>query len=63
MKTTTVRTNIVAVIVVTMKKMIRKIAKMGRIVYTVRRFGIIILNSKYFFMEKTVNVKKWEMLL
>lgn len=46
MKTTTVRTNIVAVIVVTMKKMIRKIAKMGRIVYTVRRFGIIILNSK-----------------
>lgn len=49
MKTTTVRTNIVAVIVVivmTMKKMIRKIAKMGRIVYSVRRFGIIILNSK-----------------
>lgn len=49
MKTTTVRTNIVAVIVVivmTMKKMIRKIAKMGRIVYSVRRLGIIILNSK-----------------
>lgn len=47
MKPTSVRTNIVTVIIViVMKKMMRKIAKMGRIVYSVRRLGIIILNSK-----------------